>query len=106
MSSKRPLLGTGLEDEKIIEYSVEEFPWQTLVADMLQVNLFTSEIIFLYNRDFSKRGSYGTIQAGDTPLEHLHKTVEGIRFLAAVEQRDSGPGYKINPFQKVSLTAI
>jgi hypothetical protein len=33
----RPLLETGLEEEKVLEYDVAEFPWSELVSEILQV---------------------------------------------------------------------
>ena len=36
-SENRPLYGTGLEDELVLEYDVEEYPWKEIVSEILQV---------------------------------------------------------------------
>ena len=38
----RPLLGTGLEDEIILQYDVEKYPWREIISEILQVGLARS----------------------------------------------------------------
>ena len=39
----RPLAGTGLEDEVIFEYDVEEYDFRTAIHDMLQIERYREE---------------------------------------------------------------
>jgi hypothetical protein len=39
----RPLAGTGLEDEVIFEYDVEEYDFRTAIHDMLQIERYRQE---------------------------------------------------------------
>mmetsp|Transcript_28161 Transcript_28161/g.91281 ORF Transcript_28161/g.91281 Transcript_28161/m.91281 type:complete len:286 (-) Transcript_28161:46-903(-) len=73
---RRPLIGTGLEEEATFEYDVREYPWREVIQSILEVE--------------------------GMPLEELHKTEEAkLHLLEAGDkefQQGWGPGRRANPF--------
>jgi hypothetical protein len=63
----RPLLGTGLEDELILQYDTDKYPWREIISEILQVRFSDphslSEMILSSTSDCLPLGRRGSLES-------------------------------------------